>query len=185
MMSYTYYGTLVGANSYFDQRLHSDSWNDSATTDRPKALQEATRIIDNLNYKGVKHALWSIMYEYDSTNECYKKLIGTDAPSRDEMIAADATQALEFPRGQDTLTPSEIEWACYEIALALIEGFDPEDAAERINVIRQGYSAVSTTYDNSSAMAEYLVYGIPTARVWQWLKPYLTDGRIIRLSRAD
>lgn len=184
-MAYTYYGTLLEANTYFDQRLHSSSWTDSAATDRPKALQEAARLIDNLNYKGVKHAVWSIMYQYDATNERYCKLLGSDAPSRDEVIAADATQVLEFPRGQNTEVPQEIKWACYETALALLEGFDPEDAAERMNVIRQGYSAVSTTYDNSSAMAEYLVYGIPTARVWQWLKPYLTDDRIIRLSRAD
>lgn len=183
-MSYSYYGTLTEANEYFDQRLHSDSWGDSSATDRPKALQEATRIIDNLNYRGVKHALWLIMYEYDATNECYKKLIGTEAPSRDEMITADATQPLEFPRGQDTEVPQEIRWATYEIALALIEGFDPEDAAERMNIIRQSYSAVRTTYDSGSAIVEYLVYGIPTARVWQWLKPYLTDGRIIRLRRV-
>ena len=181
-MAYVYYGTLQGANDYFDARLHSQSWQDSATVDRPKALQEATRIIDNLNYKGVKHALWLIMY--DQTDPYAKKLID-DSPSRDAIIAADATQPLEFPRGQTATVPSEIEWACYEIALALIEGFDPEDAAERMNVIRQAYSAVRTTYDNSSAMTEYLVYGIPTARVWQWLKPFLTDSRIIRLRRAD
>lgn len=181
-MSYSYYGTLTGANTYFEQRLHSDSWNNSAATDRPKALQEATRLIDNLNYKGVKHALWSIMYSQVSP---YDILIGTDAPSRDEKITADATQALEFPRGQDTVVPTPIEWACYETALALLEGFSPDDAAEQMGIVRQGYSAVSTTYDNSSAMAEYLVYGIPTARVWQWLKPYLTDDRLIRLSRAD
>ena len=184
-MSYSYYGTLTEANTYFDQRLHSSGWTDSDAADRPKALQEATRVIDNLNFKGVKHALWLIMYEYDSTNECYNKLTGIDAPSRDEMITADATQALEFPRGQDTEVPTEIEWACYELALALLEGFSPDDAAEQLGIVRQGYAAVSTTYDNSSAIQEYLVYGIPTARIWQWLKPYLTDERIIRLSRAD
>ena len=184
-MAYSYYGTLNEANTYFAQRLHSDSWNDSAATDRPKALQEATRLIDNLAYKGVKHTVWSIMYEYNSSTEKYHKLTGTDAPSRDEIIAADASQTLEFPRGQDTEVPQEIKWATYEIALALIEGFDPEDAADRMNVRSQAYSAVRTTYDNGSDMVEYLVYGIPTARVWQWLLPYLTDSRIIRLRRAD
>jgi hypothetical protein len=147
-------------------------------------LQEATRLIDNLNYRGVKHSLWLIMYEYNSSTEKYEKIL-VDAPTRDQKIAADATQALEFPRGQDTVVPTPIEWACYETALALIEGFDPEDAAERMNIIRQAYSAVRTTYDNSSSMAEYLVDGIPTARVWQWLKPYITDDQIIRFSRAD
>lgn len=179
-----YYGTLLGANSYFDNRLHSDSWSDSTPSDRPKALTEATRIIDSLNYKGVKHAVWEIMYEYNSNKEIEEKILD-DPPNRAEIIAADATQELEFPRGKDTTVPEEIEWACYEIALALIEGFDPEDAIERQNVIRQSYSAVGTTYDNSSVSFEYLGYGIPTARVWHWLKPYLTDSRIIRFSRAD
>lgn len=181
-MSYSYYGTLTDANTYFDQRLHSESWNDSAATDRPKALQEATRIIDNLGYKGVKHALWLIMYDQEDP---YAKKLSDDSPTRDEMIAADATQPLEFPRGEDTEVPQEIEWACYEIALALIEGFDPEDAAYRMNVLAQSYSAVRTTYDNGSAISEYLVYGIPTARVWQWLLPFLTDSRVIRMRRVD
>lgn len=179
-----YYGSLTEANSYFDNRLHSESWSDSAASDRPKALTEATRIIDSLNYKGVKHTVWSIMYEYNASTEQFEKKL-TDTPTRNEIVAADATQELEFPRGQDANVPTEIEWACYEIALALLEGFDPEDAIDRLNVVRQSYSAVSTTYDNSSDAMEYLVYGIPTARVWRWLKPYLTDDRIIRMSRAD
>ena len=176
-----YFGTLSGANSYFDNRLHSEGWSDSAPADRPKALTEATQLIESLNYKGVKHAVWLIMY--DQTSPYAKKL--TDVPTRDEVIAADATQELEFPRGQDTDTPTNIEWSCYEIALALLEGFDPEDAIDRLNVIRQAYAAVRTTYDNSSTAMEYLVYGIPTARVWNWLKNYLTDDRIINISRAD
>jgi len=179
-----YYGTLSGANAYFDQRLHSDGWLDSPAADRPKALTEATRIIDDLNYKGVKHAVWLIMYEYDSSTEKEEKIL-TDPPTRDQVIAADATQELEFPRGKDTTVPQEIEWACYEIALALLEGFDPEDALDRANVIRQAYSAVRTTYAADSQNQEYLGYGIPTARVWRWLQPFLVDGRLIRLSRAD
>lgn len=175
-----YYGTLTGANTYFDNRLHSESWSDSSAADRPKALTEATRLIDSLNFKGVKHAVWLIMY--DQTSPYAKKL--TDVPTRDAIIAADATQELEFPRGQDTSVPTEIEWACYETALALLEGFDPEDAIDRLNVLRQSYAAVRTTYAADGDL-EYLVYGIPTARVWRWLKPYLCDDRLIRLSRAD
>jgi hypothetical protein len=179
-----YYGTISGANTYFDNRLHSDGWSDSTPSDRPIALTEATQIIDALNYKGVKNAVWLIMYEYDTGTEKEEKIL-VDPPTRDQVIAADATQELEFPRGKDTTTPTQVEWACYEIALALLEGFDPEDAADKLNVIRQAYSAVRTTYAADNAAMEYLVYGIPTARVWRWLKPYLVDDRLIRLSRAD
>lgn len=181
----SYYGTLSEANAYFDARLHSESWSDSAPSDRPKALLEATRIIDSLNYRGLKNSVWLIMYEPDpSQTGNYTKIL-VNPPSRQAIIDADAMQALEFPRGQDTLTPEEIEWACYEIALALIDGFDPEDAVERAHIIRQAYSAVRTTYAEGDASMEYLVYGIPTARVWRWLKPHLTLDRTIRTSRAD
>ena len=179
------YGTLLGANEYFDNRLHSESWSDSTPSDRPKALLEATRIIDSLNYRGVKNSVWSIMYEVDPHNTGNYTKILVNPPSRQDIITADGTQALEFPRGQDTSSPEEIEWACYEIALAFIEGFDPEDAVEKANTIRQAYSAVRTTYADGSATAEYLVYGIPTARVWRWLKPFLVLDRTIRTSRAD
>jgi hypothetical protein len=181
----SYYGTLSGANAYFDNRLHSESWSDSTPSDRPKALLEATRIIDSLNYRGVKNSVWLIMYEADPYNTGNYTQILVNPPSRQDIIDADATQALEFPRGQDTLSPEEIEWACYEIAIAFIEGFDPEDAVEKANIIRQAYSAVRTTYTDGSATMEYLVYGIPTARVWRWLKPYLVLDRTIRTSRAD
>jgi hypothetical protein len=181
----SYYGTLSGANAYFDNRLHSESWNDSDPADRPKALLEATRVIDSLNYRGLKHSVWLIMYEADpSQTGNYTKIL-VNPPSRQDIITADATQALEFPRGQDTTVPEEIEWACYELALALIEGFDSEDAMEKANIIRQAYAAVRTTYDAGSAAMEYLVYGIPTARVWRWLKPRLVLDRTIRTSRAD
>jgi len=181
----SFYGSIAEANTYFDNRLHSEGWSDSAVLDRPKALTEATQLIDSLNFKGVKNAVWLIMYEADTSQSGNYTKILTSPPSRQAIIDADATQELEFPRGQDTDVPTEIEWACYETALALLEGFDPEDAIDRMNVIQQTYSAVKTTYDTSSSTMEYLTYGIPTARVWRWLKPYLTDGRIIKMSRAD
>lgn len=180
----SYYGSISEANTYFSNRLHSESWTTAAADDKPKALLEATRIIDSLRYQGVKHAVWSIMYEYDSTTESYKKILN-NPPTRNEVIAADATQELEFPRGQDASVPQEIEWACYEIALAIIEGFDPEDAIERVNVIRQRYASVATTYAADRQSQEYLVYGIPSARVWRWLKPHLAGENPIRISRAD
>jgi hypothetical protein len=125
------------------------------------------------------------MYEADpsQTGNYTKNLV--NPPSRQDLIDADGTQALEFSRGQDTSVPEEIEWANYEIALALIDGFDSEDAIERANTIRQAYAAVRTTYSDGSASMEYLGYGIPTARVWRWLKPYLVLDRTITTSRAD
>ena len=176
------YGTLNDANTYFASRLHSESWSNASTADKNAGLEEATRIIDSLNYKGVKHVVWLIMYEYSTSGEKYVKK--TNQPTRDEIIAASATQDLEFPRGQDAVVPTPIEWACYELALALLEGFDSEDAIENYNVVRRSYSSVSTTYAEQRNQ-EYLVYGIPTLRVWMWLKPYLLDDSEVRISRVN
>ena len=95
----SYYGDLATATAYFDNRLHSESWSDSDAADRPKALSEATQIIDDLNYKGVKNTVWLVMYEYDSGSEKEEKIL-VDPPTRDEVIVADLTQELEFPASQ-------------------------------------------------------------------------------------
>lgn len=49
------YGTVVGADAYFDTRLHADEWaNDFSLADKTKALQTSTRDIDRLNFVGSK-----------------------------------------------------------------------------------------------------------------------------------
>lgn len=48
------YLDLDEAQSYFDTRLHSDVWNDATEINQTKALISATRIIDNLRFKGHK-----------------------------------------------------------------------------------------------------------------------------------
>jgi len=175
-----YYGTLNEANAYFAQRLYADAWDSASGAQRENALIQATRLIDGLNYKGVKSTVYDIMYDSDGT-----RYISTDAPTEDEIIVADRAQELEFPRGKDTEVPDQIEWACYETAYALLEGFDPDTALESLRVIRQSYSAVGTTYANDDLSMEHLLYGIPTGTVWRWLVPYLVDNRSVRLRRVN
>jgi hypothetical protein len=179
-----YYGTVNGANDYFGNLLHHDAWADSPSADRPKALNEATQIIDALHYRGVKNSVWLIMYEYDANTDSFQKKL-TGVPTRNEIIVADASQALEHPRGQNSSVPQTIEWANYEIAYHLIDGWTPEDTIDQLRVLRQAYSAVRTTYDNSNTAMEHLVNGVPSAKAWRWLKPYLDLDRTIRFSRAD
>jgi hypothetical protein len=173
-----YYGTLQEANTYFNNRLHSYAWDDALAADKPKALLQACRIIDQLKYKGVKATVYDVMYDSDG-------LLLTTPPTQDEIIAADALQELEFPRGKDTVVPEPIKMAQWEIAFALLDGFDPDAALESLRVLSQTYSAVRTTYADSDQSSEYLMYGIPNGTIWRWLQPYLSDGRIIRLRRAD
>jgi hypothetical protein len=46
------YIDVNGAQSYFDTKLHTEAWDDASDVDKLKALIEATRAIDRLNYVG-------------------------------------------------------------------------------------------------------------------------------------
>ncbi len=49
-----FYGTLIEADAFFQNRLKADAWTDSALTDRTKAMEMATQRIDQLNFIGKK-----------------------------------------------------------------------------------------------------------------------------------
>lgn len=173
---YSYYGTLSEANEYFGIRLHEEAWYGAAAADRPKALIKATQIIDSLNFKGYKAAVYDIMYDYDGTE------LG---PTDEEIRDAEDSQELEFPRGEDTDIPEAILIACWEIAHALLDGVDPDLDVENLGVVSQGYASVRTTYARSQAQVEHLMHGIPSATAWRYLKPFLRDADEVKLSRVD
>jgi hypothetical protein len=174
-----YYGTVNTADAYFALRLHSDVWDQATNTNKIKALTQATYIIEQFDYKGAKAAVYDVLYDSDGNR------ILEDPPTEDEIIAADLTQALVFPRGKDTTVPDPVLRACYEIAYALLDGFDPDEAAEDARVIRQTYSSVGTTYADGDLSSEYLLYGIPNGTVWRLLLPYMVDSRSIKLRRVN
>jgi hypothetical protein len=149
--SFTYYGSLVGANSYFTKRLNSQLWEASIINDRESALVMATRAIDGLNYAGDK---------------------------------ADSDQVLQFPRGDDTAIPVEIEYACYELALKLLDGADLEQESQTVGVMSESYSGVRTTYDGDY-VNDHVRAGILSIEAWNFLKPFLRDPRQVRISRVN
>ena len=170
----SYYGTLAEANDYFSNRLHEEAWYGSDAGERPKALLAATRIIDGLNFKGYKYTVYDIMFdadgnEYDVTEE--------------EIREAEASQELEFPRGEDVAVPEIIKIACWEIAHALLDGADPDIEVENLGIVSQGYASVRTTYARNQAQIEHLMHGVPSATAWRILKPFLRDSDLIVMSR--
>ena len=172
------YGTVNGANVYFTERLFTEAWDNADGTDRQAALIQATRIIDTLNYKGVKATVYDIKYDADGDLVC-------PGPTEDQLITADQAQYLEFPRGKDSSVPEEIEWATYEIAIALLEGFDPNTAGDALRVIKQTYASVGTTYAEGDVSNEFLLYGIPNGTVWRWLYPRLDLDRLLDIRRVS
>src|SRR5690606_27134828 len=102
-----------------------------------------------------------------------------------EIRAAEASQVLEFPRGDDTEVPEAIRRACYEIAHALLDGKDPEMELEALGITSQGFHSVRTTYSRNQVPIEHLIHGVPAVLAWNLLKPFLRDDDAIRLSRVS
>lgn len=96
----------------------------------------------------------------------------------------DSEQALQFPRGDDTEIPVDIEYATYEVALALLDGYDPDQEVETLGVLSETYSGVRSTYD-ANHVNEHIRAGIPSIEAWDLLRPYLRDPTQVRLSRVS
>ncbi len=96
----------------------------------------------------------------------------------------DDSQDLQFPRDADTTIPKDIQYACCECALALLDGIDPEQEFANLSMVSQGYSSVRSTYDRSRP-AEHTLAGIPSALAWRYLKPYIRDVYSVGLDRAS
>jgi hypothetical protein len=145
------YATIAEGDTYFSERLNADAWDDASDSDKTKGLAQATKIIDQLNYRGEK---------------------------------ASSTQDNQFPRDDDTAVPQDIKDACCEIALALLDGVDPELEADNLRMTSQGYANVRSTYDVVAA-SEHLLAGVPSITAWRYLKPYLKDANAVDLSRVS
>jgi hypothetical protein len=166
------YGSISEANEYFELRLHSPAWLRATVSDRPKALWAATMVLDALNFKGYKAPVYTLLAaDPDATT--------------DEIRAAEATQALEFPRGEDTVVPENIRKASYEIAYSLLDGKDPEMELENLGITSQGYASVRTTYARNQVPIEHIINGVPSPQAWRWLRPFLRDDDAIKLSRVS
>lgn len=88
------------------------------------------------------------------------------------------TQSLEFPRNGETQVPEKIVWACYEVAYALLGGFDPNAEAEGRHVSRESYAGVAISYFNRSKPGEtplHILNNIPSIVAWGWLQSYMTS----------
>jgi hypothetical protein len=169
------YGSITKANAYFLTRLHSEAWEMENATNQTKALYTATRIIDRLNYKGNKRSVYLAVLAAG----------GWDQLALLDIQVAEAAQELEFPRDTDTTVPVDIETACFEISLALLDGVDPDIELENLGVTNQSYSGVKTSYNRDQQPIEHLLHGIPSAMAWRILKPFLRDGRAVITVRVN
>jgi hypothetical protein len=97
---------------------------------------------------------------------------------------ADEDQDLQFPRTGGTSVPIQIMQATYEIALRLIEGYDPDMEVDNLQKKSQGYAGTKTDYDRSY-VPDYIKAGVPSSTAWNLLLPYLRDPHSILLLRGS
>lgn len=150
------YGTISEAETYFYTRLNTDAWDCLAGTANETKDKTA--------------ALTMATKIIDRLN-----FLG---------CKTDPTQENQFPRDESTEIPTEIKEASFEIALALLDGVDPEIEFENLFLTSQGYSNVRATFDRGQKSPYYLA-GVPSAAAWMLLKPFLIDPNEIRLDRVN
>ena len=96
----------------------------------------------------------------------------------------DEDQVNQFPRDDDSAVPDDIEYACYEESLSLLDGVVPELEFENLSQVAQGYKNVRSTYDRSQ-LAQHIVAGIASVTAWRYIKPYLRDGNVVAIQRVS
>lgn len=94
-----------------------------------------------------------------------------------------STQLYEFPRDGDTLVPDEIKRACCELALAFLDGVDPDLEDEALGDVVDAYATVRVTSD-VNVRKDHIKAGIPSIQAWRFLLPYLNDPLAIVIRRG-
>lgn len=97
---------------------------------------------------------------------------------------ADDAQDNQFPRGTDTVVPADVQKASAEVALALLDGVDPEMEFENLFLRSQGYGSVRSSYDKSSPSPN-IVGGVPSVTAWRYLLPYLREPNTFDIFRVS
>ncbi len=151
------YLTVAEANTYFANRLHTLAWDEASSDSKGIALEEATVRIDRLRFSG-----WLV--DDDQDNEFPRYYNWDDG--------ADDTEEV----------PTDIENATAEVALALLDGADPEFDYDNLNVSSTAYSSVRTSRNMQDTPA-HTVAGIPSPLAWRFLLPWLAAASRIDFNR--
>lgn len=152
------YGDIETAQTYFDTRMHTDAWDDLGDSDDAIATKN----------KALAHATRII------DRLAYKGL------PTDEAIAA----GNKFPQIGTLGVPSSILESCYEIALSLLDGIDPELELQNLGQISSQYANIKSTRDTNQTL-EHILAGVPSQIAWRMLRPYLADSRSVNLVRGS
>ena len=156
------YCTVDEADAYFLTRLNTEDWTYASDDERLRALNMATRAINNLNFAGEKY--------FPSQEDEFPRIIN-------DIVYGIVNEDLSMTY------PTWLKEATCEIAVNLLDGTDMEQEAENLLAVGQSYATVSTSY-NSQVVSEHMRAGIPSIVAWNLIKPYLANTRSINLRRG-
>ena len=176
------YVTIQEAQAYFDDRLHETAWSLANADDQRKSLEEATKLINTLRYKGLKNAVCVFLIANPTVAD---DADNGDSDALAQIRVVEATQTNEFPRGEDTEVPQTIGWACSEIAYSLLDGIDPDLELENLAITTHKIATVQTSFNRDQEPLLHTLNGIPSAKAWKWLRPFLRDKDYIRMYRVS
>ena len=174
------YGTLVDANLFFESRLHSYDWDIINVADRQKAMNQATELIDQFDYIGQKYPVQQVLDSISAVSGD-----STTDENQEALRAAEESQALEFPRGDSTVVPTEIETACYLIAKALLSGRDPDADLESLAVRSSAYGGVRTSYKLEGKGQEHMAHLIPSPQAFNLIRPFFRERNLFDVKRVS
>lgn len=90
------------------------------------------------------------------------------------------SEANQFPRDGDAEVPDDIYYACVYIAIALLDGMNPDYEYENLSIQVHTIGNVKTQRDTLLAQA-HVVAGVPSRRAWTLLVPYLRNPNVLEL----
>lgn len=187
-----YYGSLADADNYFRYRLDVDSWVNATERNKIAALAQSTRAINNLAFVGYRPE--AQILEWPRTWHKISILNFGPIFSSDDFVGVNTAETIQpgyvqvedQDRTQDgylptDLIPVQIVQACYENALALLNGVDPDTEADNAYKTSQGYGALRST---SSGTGIHYLHGIASPSAWRLLHIFLRTGDSTKLNRV-
>lgn len=171
------YVTVDEGDEYFRWSLNSAAWDDASNDDKSKAIVTATRAIDRLNFSGLRTSDWTRFRCIGAETGLVTTLDpGSDSPP--------PGQPLEFPRNGSQTIPQDIKNATCEIAIALLDGVDPQLEMRGLGSLSQRFSSASASFDTAAARMA-IRHGIVSHVAWTWIFPYLADPLEINTKRVS
>jgi hypothetical protein len=121
------------------------------------------------------------MFNYIGEKYPVAQALAADADATETTLqAAYLTQEGEFPRGDSTVVPQEIEYAQFLWAYALLDGRVPEEDLEQLSVTSQAYGGVRQAYNRNVEM-DHIKHLVPSPQAFAYLQPWFRndDGFVL------